>query len=113
VKDTRSRTVVVLRYCISLTAWFLYTNEFKVFTLETAARKPLAGGRQNTLANSRFEGQGYINSFLLLLLWLQEFDLAERIEPGLILTSPRSRVATRTGCSETGLPDEDVGVNRV
>jgi hypothetical protein len=50
---------------------------------------------------------------LLLLLWLEEFDLAERGEARVDINEPASRVATRHGCPVTGLPDEDVGLNWV
>jgi hypothetical protein len=44
-----------------------------------------------------------INSFLLLLMWLREFDLVERVEPGLKLIAreaglPRDRDVPRQGC---------------
>jgi hypothetical protein len=56
------------------------------------------------------EGQGYSTlSFFFFFLWLQESDLAARVD----INSPRGRVATRQGRHETGLPNEDVGMNRV
>jgi hypothetical protein len=93
----------VLRYCISLTACFLYTNEFKDFTLENRSAKSAGWRTANALANSIIQGQGNITLYLLLLLWLQEFDLVERVEPGLILTSPQAglpqdMVVPQQGC---------------
>jgi hypothetical protein len=53
-----------------------------------------------------------INSLLLLLMWLEEFDLVQRVEPGLKLIA-REAGLPRDRCPETGLPDEDVRMNRV
>jgi hypothetical protein len=99
----------VLRYCICLTACFLYTNEFKDFTLENRSSKSAGWRTANTLANSIIQGQGYITLYLLLLLWLEEFDLVERVEARVDINEPASRVATRHGCPVTGLPDEMSG----
>jgi hypothetical protein len=40
----------VLKYCICLTAGFLYTNEFKDFTLENGSAKSAGWRTANTLA---------------------------------------------------------------
>jgi hypothetical protein len=96
----------VLRYYICSMHAFLYTNEFKDFTLETAARNPPAGARQTRLQIARLIS---LLLLLLLLLWLEEFDLVERGEARVDINELASRVATRHGCPETGLPDEMSG----
>jgi hypothetical protein len=73
---------------------FLYTNDFKDFTLETAARNPPAGARL-AHGKTRWQIARLISLLLLLLLllpllWLEEFDLLKGVKPGLILTSPQA-----------------------
>jgi hypothetical protein len=53
-----------------------------------------------------------IFAILLLLMWLEEFNLVQRVEPGLKLIA-REAGLPRDRCPETGLPDEDVRMNRV
>jgi hypothetical protein len=90
----------VLRYYICLTACFLYTNEFKDFTLETAARNPRAGARQTRLQIARL-----ISLFLFFFFFcgLRNSTLPKGVKPGLILTSPKAglpqdMVVPRQGC---------------
>jgi hypothetical protein len=83
-----------------LTAWFIYTNDFKDFTLQNGSVNLRAGGRQITRLQLS-EGQGRLTLFFLLLLLLPVAGRKSTLSEGLILMA-----------HETGLPaeppDEDV-----